>query len=175
MKFSNTFLRVFSTAALALAVSACGDKVPKQFRGEFADASSGTRLKLEAETGSFTTAQGKVLNAQKLKLSYDDLFAGKPGIYLRDNLMDDTLLDIYWIHPIAGTRLSEGGLEYFRAEVIYMRAQKKLPAKIEVVRLIYSAEGLVTLDVEHPNRKTRQNWQISWPPGTPALDLKRTK
>jgi hypothetical protein len=159
----------FSKLAMVgvLLVSACGDRVPAGFRGDFVDARTGSKLTLNAESGVFQTTDGRKLEANRMQMDFEDLAKGTPGIYTRQNPKNTQILEIYWIQPDAASRDQAGGMQWFTAEVLFFRMERETDKPVDVLNLVHSRVGTVMLDTP-----TKQ-WQIGWPAGSELLEMRR--
>lgn len=162
-------LKILTLGSVILLAQACGDEVPKSFRGNFQDNDSGTTLTLKASSGTFDTGEGRILSASRSDLGFEDLLAGKPGIYTRFNPVNQKIYEVYWIQANEGTRDRGGDLEWFDAEILYFHMNIENEGPVEVIELIHAEEGTVMLDLK------KKRWQMGWPADAPLLQMRRVK
>ncbi len=153
---------------LAFMLSACGG-IPAAYQGEFRDDALGASMKLSGSEGIFTESDGLAIKTPAIALSFEALMKGKPGIYLRKNPVRQDLIDVYWIQPRFTERQEAGGLVWYPSEVYYTLVSKTQKQKVPSIKMIFSEEGMVTLE---PGTKS---WQVGWPAQPVEYNLRRLK
>ena len=156
----------FLIAATLLILTSCG-VIPESYRGDFEDASAGIKVTLEANKGKMQFSDGQILESDASDLTFEQLLAGKAGIYVSKNPTNENLLDVFWIRPNLASRQESAGLVWYQSEVLYglMDASRKDP--VISVALVHCVDGGVMLD------GPTQNWQVGCPAAPKNYQLSR--
>ncbi len=135
-----------SICLLSLLMGACG-KIPKAYRGSFVDASTGSRLDLEASGGSLTTPEGRVQSLKAQAIALEELAQGKPGLYVQALGKNSDTLEIFWISPEVHTRQEEFGLVFMSAEILYTQMDSSKKDQVSQIRARHCVNGQLSVDL----------------------------
>ena len=136
-------------------LGACGGVVPENYRGEFVDVPSGTRLTLESSGGSLFFTSGRKIEASAKDLSFDQLMTGEVGIYTRNSPKEpERLLEVFWVAPKLNTRTEDDGHVWFESEVAVTQLLKTTSRPVGKVNFTYCENGKIQLD------KPSQLWLV---------------
>ena len=152
-------MKFFVTKILGLVglvfLGACGGVVPENYRGEFVDVPSGTRLLLESSGGTLFFTTGRKIEASAKELSFSQLMTGEVGIYTRDSPKEpERLLEVFWISPKLNSRTEDEGHVWFESEVAVTQLLKSTSRPVGRVNFTYCENGKIQLD------KPTQYWLI---------------
>ena len=166
-------LKLFFIFSVCIFASACSGMVPRAYQGKFVDASQGAELELKAGEGTLKMSSGRQIQAKSDALDFDKLSKATAGIYLNQNAVDKSKLEVYWIGPKAETRKEEGGLVWFESEVLYTlmdtRARRFNEGDVSSFDLTQCENGTLLLD---PSTK---RWEIGCPAGPLLYHLTRVQ
>ncbi|MGE0616750.1 MAG: hypothetical protein AB7P04_14050 [Bacteriovoracia bacterium] len=158
-----------SVLALMALASACG-KIPSAYQGSFRDAASGTQLTLQSGSGTLTFADGRILTAKAADLQVNALLKAQAGIFVTvPDASEKNHLDIFWVSPDANSKREEGGLVWFRAEVLYAAADSKQKTPVEGIPMFHCLEGTVLID------SVTGNWEIGCPAKATRYEMQRVQ
>ena len=164
----NTLIETLSLAAAALLVSACG-VIPKEYRGEYVDAATGTSLKLTRGKGVLLTADGRELKVKADEIDFERVASGKPGLLVDSNPVEGNLLEVFWVIPDLTTQQEGAGLVWFDAEVLYTQFDTTAKDKVPGFPMFHCRTGAVMLDT------LTKRWQIGCPAGPALYQLNRVE
>lgn len=167
MKLNKSLLGLL----MALALSACG-KIPEAYRGDFQDAATGTKLKLESNAGilNVISAAGtrEIKGEADDKMEFQSLVEGKPGVYLRVSDQHPDEMEVFFLFPRKETRKQEYDFAWIEAEILYTRMDPKREEKVQQFKMIHCEDGLLMLDLP------TKSWNGGCPAGATEYDFVRT-
>lgn len=169
MKLSQVCL----LAVVILSTVACG-KVPSAYQGNFEDASTNTKLTLDGNAWTYDSPESGHLEGKAVDMSFDDILAGKSGVYVAPNPQNNQLSDVKWILPNLSSQqeaVLRNGTKviWFNAEVIYTLVDASRKEDVSEINLVHCKNGIVQFALD------TKNFISGCPAGTPILSLKRKK
>jgi hypothetical protein len=155
----SRFIKIESAlVALTLLASGCV-LIPKEYRGEFVDAATGSSLLLKGKKGTLRTADGRDLALKVDAADFERVSSGEPGILVDSNPLQGNLLEAFWVNPDLSTLQQAGGLVWYNAEVLYSQFDQNLTQKVKTFDMFHCVHGAVTVDT------LTRRWQIGCPAG----------
>ncbi|MEK6579800.1 MAG: hypothetical protein AABZ55_11285 [Bdellovibrionota bacterium] len=158
----NKLKKLSVVVAAVIFTSACG-KIPKQYRGQFADTATGAQLTLESSKGTIKVADGRVIETEAKDFEFESLVKGEAGIYVSMNETHKNLVEVYWLEPRAASRQEAAGITWFEAEVLYTRMDTDLKEEVKSFEIFHCREGNVMVDIP------THLWQAGCPSGKDTL------
>jgi hypothetical protein len=136
-------VRMMVVIGFSLLAGACG-KIPKAYRGQFVDSSTGFQMELKSSEGQWVKPDGSKQLFTAQAAAVEKLEQGQPGIYLRSIEGDE--LEVFWVNPVLASRRDEYGFISMEAEVIYTRLDAKASSPIAALAARHCEHGQVLID-----------------------------
>lgn len=162
-------LSTWFVLAAGIIVSGCAGDIPEAYRGDYVDATRGATLKLEKNSGSLTTPDGRQIAGETDPVGYEGLAKGEAGFFYTENKDKKRLIDVYWIKPDKNSRQTDANLVWMNSEVIYTVFDPKIEKEVQGLEMLYCRDGRIMLD---PVAKL---WQVGCPAGPVYFDFTRKR
>lgn len=159
-------MKVILFFILTLSIVGCGNGIPKNYRGTFADPATDTTLVLNKKSGSFVMSGVSQWSGSMSTLSIEDLTQGEEGIFYATESTSGSFADVFWVRPSSEVR-NENGFLWRESEVLYTSLDLNRRTPAESLHTLYCEDGEILVDL------ISQNWQIGCPPTAKTLILQR--
>ncbi len=162
--------KVMKSFALLTAVfaSACGKRIPSEYRGQFRDHNAQMSLLLESTQGTLTTSEGRVIAAETKPTDIQELAQGRSGLYMRELSNNSNVIEIFWVNPLASSRQVTDHYVFMTSELFYTHMNKDPSARVNRLAARYCTNGQINIDLQ------TQTFNGGCPAESTLLDFIRT-